>query len=55
MFRLRQRHQHVSGVYPPSHDVLYYITGDTGKIIFHSKIFANEDNCHTTKTSRAHQ
>ena len=37
MFRLRQHHQRVSGVYPSSHFILYYINGDTGKIIFHSK------------------
>ena len=55
MFRLRQRHQHVSGVYPSNHIVLYYINGDTGKIICHSEFFANEDSCRTTKISRAHQ
>ena len=32
MFRLRQRHQHVSGVYPSSHIILYYMNRDTGKI-----------------------
>ena len=51
MFRLRQRHQHVSGVYPPSHVILYYINGDTGKKIFHSKILqmrtaAIQQKCH---------
>ena len=55
MFRLRQRHQHVSGVYPSSHIFLYYINGDTEKKIFQSKIIANEDSCHTTEKSRAHQ
>ena len=52
MFKLRQRHQHVSGVYPSSHIILYYFNEDTGKIIFHSKFFANEDSSHTTKISR---
>ena len=52
MFRLRQRHQHVSGVYPANHIILFYINGGhrkNNKNIFHSKLFANEVSCRTKK------
>ena len=49
MFRLRQRHQHVSGVYSSNRIILYYINGGHRKKNIPFKIFANEDSCHTTK------
>ena len=52
MFRLRQHHQHVSGVYPSNHIILYYNNGGHRKNIkkiFLSKLFANEVSCRTTK------
>ena len=56
MFRLRQRHQHVSGVFA---EIQYgdrpISMGTQKKNISFKFFFANDDSYHTTKISRAHQ